>query len=189
MPPPLKKCLMDINLQYMYQFVDNTGQFRKWNDIINSNPDYQRLELYYLGMISAIPKSWKLILKQNCNSNTEYNIIDYENMIICKLGCITPQNITSRKIYLSLVEERFEPPTSLKQWGKIMKIDNDQWNSYFNSIYCTTIDRYSREIQLKIMHRYLPVNKLLFKWNLIDSARCSYCFLYTESLDHIFYEC
>ena len=48
-------------------------------------------------MISAIPKSWKLILKQNCNSNTEYNITDYENMIICKLGCITLQNITSRK--------------------------------------------------------------------------------------------
>ena len=70
-----------------------------------------------------------------------------------------------------------------------MKSDNDQWNSYFNLIYCTTIDRYSREIQLKIMHRYLPVNKLLFKWNLIDSPRCSYCFLYTESLDHIFYEC
>ena len=63
---------MDINLQYMYQFVDNTGQFRKWNDIINNNPDYQRLELYYLGMISAIPKSWKLVLKQNCNSITEY---------------------------------------------------------------------------------------------------------------------
>ena len=70
-----------------------------------------------------------------------------------------------------------------------MKIDNDQWNSYFNLIYCTTIDRYSREIQLKIMHRYLPVNKLLFKWYLIDSARCLYCFLYKESLDHIFYEC
>ena len=39
MPHPLKKCLMDNNLQYMYQFVDNTGQFRKWNDIINNNPD------------------------------------------------------------------------------------------------------------------------------------------------------
>ena len=48
MPHPLKKCLMDINLQYMYQFVDNTGQFRKWNDIIiNNNPDYQRLTLLF----------------------------------------------------------------------------------------------------------------------------------------------
>ena len=30
---------------------------------------------------------------------------------------------------------------------------------------------------------------MLYKWNIVDSPRCSYCFVEVESLTHIFCEC
>ena len=73
--------------------------------------------------------------------------------------------------------------------GQTTQIDTDNWDLYFSSIYYTTQEKYSREFQFKVIHRYLPVNSVLYKCKLVDSERCSYCFIHKETLDHLFHEC
>ena len=108
---------------------------------------------------------------------------------MCKLGTVDLRFITSKSVYLSLISEKFVQPTALKQWEQTTQIDTDNWDLYFSSIYYTTLEKYSREFQFKVIHRYLPVNSVLYKWKLVDSERCTYCFIHKETLDHLFYEC
>ena len=44
-------------------------------------------------------------------------------------------------------------------------------------------------MQFRILHRYIPTNKLLHKMGKIDNPRCLQCNLYIESIKHLFYEC
>ena len=57
------------------------------------------------------------------------------------------------------------------------------------NIYKTTTDQFSRAFQYKLMHDILPVNYKLYKWKILDSPRCSYCFIQNETIEHLFYQC
>lgn len=52
-----------------------------------------------------------------------------------------------------------------------------------------TKDMIIKELQFKILHRYLPTNSLLFKMKKIESQKCTFCNIYNESILHIFYDC
>ena len=58
-----------------------------------------------------------------------------------------------------------------------------------NLIYFVSIDSYTRYFQFKILHDYISVNEKLKKWQIIDSNRCSYCFIETETIYHLFVQC
>ena len=40
-----------------------------------------------------------------------------------------------------------------------------------------------------MLHNYLTVNEILYKWKIVESPRCSYCFLSNESVEHLFCHC
>ena len=46
-----------------------------------------------------------------------------------------------------------------------------------------------KNFQFKILHRIMPTNKLLYQMKIINYNCCSFCFMYTETLEHFFYEC
>ena len=46
-----------------------------------------------------------------------------------------------------------------------------------------------KEFQYKILNKYLPTNKLLYAMKKIDSPRCNFCFLYTQTISHMFNKC
>ena len=70
------------------------------------------------------------------------------------------------------------------------KYGNDfDWCGTCSNIYKTTIDNYIRAFQFKIVHNILPVNGKLYNWKVSNSDSCSYCFLETESLEHLFCHC
>ena len=50
-------------------------------------------------------------------------------------------------------------------------------------------DNKIKEFQFKILHQYIPTNKLLFKMRKIDNYKCSFCNLYCEDIYHLFYSC
>ena len=73
------------------------------------------------------------------------------------------------------------------QSQSILKIQTLQSKNIY--LILTTIERHLREFQFKIIHNYLPVNSKLFKYKLIPSDRCSYCFVSSETVKHIFCNC
>ena len=48
-------------------------------------------------------------------------------------------------------------------------------------------DNRIKEMQYKILHQYIPTNKLLCKMKKIDSVKCTFCSLYCEDIYHLFY--
>ena len=98
------------------------------------------------------------------------------------------QTLQSESIYLILCEQSNKlSHTSLgerilqeKAGGSIV------WNNVCKNIYKTTIEPHLREYQFKIIHTYLPVNSKLLKYKLITSDRCPYCFVSSETVEHLF---
>ncbi len=46
-----------------------------------------------------------------------------------------------------------------------------------------------RALQFKIMHRIVATNRLLFKIKISPYDLCSFCFTFSETIEHIFWEC
>ena len=63
------------------------------------------------------------------------------------------------------------------------------WSQIYVMPFQILYDNCIKEMQFKILHRNIPTNKLLYKMGKIDSPRCVQCYLYIESIEHLFYEC
>ena len=85
---------------------------------------------------------------------------------MCKLGTVDLRFITSKSVYLSLISEKYKI-IAFKQLEQTTQTDTHNWDLYFSSVYYTTVEKYSREFQFKVIHRYLPVNSVLYKWKLV----------------------
>ena len=68
-------------------------------------------------------------------------------------------------------------------------IETEEWHQIFELIQLLPIDNKSRELQYKIIMRFVPTNSLLYKMDKIESHRCTFCMLGKETIEHLFYEC
>lgn len=66
---------------------------------------------------------------------------------------------------------------------------NDNVNSLFIRAHQTSLDVRTRQFNFKILHGILYLNKLLWTWNIVDSPRCSYCYIQLETVQHLFLQC
>ena len=67
--------------------------------------------------------------------------------------------------------------------------DTGKWKQIYSLPHILKVDNKIEELQYKILHRYVATNKLLYKIGKRDSPRCNQCFLYPETIPHMFYEC
>ena len=94
--------------------------------------------------------------------------------------------ITTTK-FISLKESDFK---TKKRWNDVMgEMDHITWNNIYSLPHDILKCNKTRELQYKLLHRYIGTNKLLFKMKKHDSPRCSFCEIYSESIEHLFYNC
>ena len=58
---------------------------------------------------------------------------------------------------------------SSSEYKLMKKYPGLDWKSVCKAIYATCIDTYSRQLQFKIVHNFLTVNNLLYKWKLKET--------------------
>jgi hypothetical protein len=77
---------------------------------------------------------------------------------------------------------------SLSQWlnEDYKTID---WKAIFTKPHITARDVYAKYFQYRIIHNILPVNFKLYKWKLIDSAKCHFWHKEDETVYQLFAEC
>ncbi len=75
------------------------------------------------------------------------------------------------------------------KYNAMFGITEEQWESYYKLYMKLNVSNKAKENQYKIVHDYVATNKLLYKMNVRDSARCNFCNLYTQDTCHLFYEC
>jgi hypothetical protein len=65
---------------------------------------------------------------------------------------------------------------------------NIDYSVVFKNVFDKFIDKFSRDAMYNIIHEILPVNILMFKYNISKTYKCVYCHE-VETLRHLFFEC
>ena len=65
---------------------------------------------------------------------------------------------------------------------------NIDYSVVFKNVFDRFIDKFFRDVMYKIIHEILPVNILMFKYNISKTYKCVYCHE-VETLRHLFFEC
>ena len=68
-------------------------------------------------------------------------------------------------------------------------ISEIEWKHYFTLARSLSVNNFVKDLQYKLLYRFLGTNRLLYKMNKIASPNCSFCKMEQESIEHLFYEC
>lgn len=185
--PVYYEILNKMGINSVKNFYNEDGSTKQLTDYVNDqNEKYPMLYLYWMSVKYSLPVKWKHILniKEDFVNISDYNVHQH---VVTAEGITNINHIISRNVYSVFIKSLSEEPT-----GKIVldnKNVNISWKEACQLPYRTTIDTKSREFQFKIIHGYLATNSKLYKWKLLDSNRCSFCFICEETVTHIFCEC
>ena len=68
-------------------------------------------------------------------------------------------------------------------------VENEQWCDIFQLVHNAPVDNKIKELQYKIIMRFIPTNYLLYKMKKINSPNCTFCMLAQQTIEHLFYHC
>ena len=139
--------------------------------------------MLYLGILAAIPRMWKQILK-----NTHDEEYDYEY----KIDLLNRSKKLSQTIYWSLLETKFPVNLTLKTlWCTELgsKITEEEWWNLFSEFLTHIKPNKYRYFQFRILHKRLTTNIRHHYWNKEISDRCSFCKVSPETIVHLLYYC
>ena len=130
--------------------------------------------LLWRGLLSKV-ETYKINM-----SYTE--VIDSSNAVILPTGdIIDMQNTFCNELYGKTIKLRIVQPTAVSCYLDILPgLSSKEIESMFIvPRVCTSLrDNILKELQFKILHRYLPTNDLLFKMKKVNSRKCTFCNLY-----------
>ena len=143
----------------------------------------------WMQLIDAIPKKWKVILRNHPN-NSEGLVFKYSLYWQTESEFYTI-DISCKSMYDKLLAKIQTQPTSIKYWEEKFgsHLDEIHWKEIYLLPRSSTIESYTRAFQYKIINNALFLNKKLFKMGLIDSPTCSFCRLVDESPTQYFCQC
>ena len=139
--------------------------------------------LRFEAVIAAIPKQWfEIILNEGRNTN---------DLVPWYIKQIKADQKPGKRAYQQF--RNTIATTNIKseqKWQENLNIVTDEsfWADIYTSTKCTKETKL-RNFQYKLLTRILPTNKLLYTCKLKETQLCSLCGLYTETLEHLFYDC
>ena len=139
--------------------------------------------LRYNGIVQSIPKEWKKSILQNL-ANIEQNLT--EN---CISKLLKTKEVAKTYYRHFLHSCRKSEKKSEAKWESDIRIQEPSWTSIYEVPFQCTTDSRIQEFQFLINRRILWTNDLLKKANVIQNSRCSFCFDYTETIEHLLFEC
>ena len=109
----------DKNLNFIGQLFNDNGKIKPWEDIKIEFHLKDTKKIYWLQIIDALPKSWKdIILKDKGNAK---NLVIFDHHIVRKSGICSLNNLTSKDLYLILVDANTVKPTAQDNCENIFK--------------------------------------------------------------------
>ena len=97
---------------------------------------------------------------------------------------------SSNEMYRKLIRLKGEYPKSIQYYLKqFPNIEIENFETVFLIPRVCTKEMIVKEFQYKLLHRYLPTNVLLYKMKKVNSSKCSFCHMYSETIKHVSCEC
>ena len=174
----------------------------KIKDIINLNgkfKSYEEIRIQTFGqidqmnwnsIISAIPKEWKIKLKNTVDMAQLIELIKMDTIYIFRDK--KPKQIikiTSKYIYQILVAKKQMPPRAIDKWRDIFPfLENFEWKEIYELPYRIIKEPYLQSFQYKLLNRIINCRDKLLTWKISDSNKCIYC-EEIDTIEHHFFDC
>ena len=97
--------------------------------------------------------------------------------------------LKQKTIYCQLISNIVAIPTAKKRFNEAYPDANLDWKKLYQLHFKVTTDTRTRQFQYKILNRILYTNKALFKWSIVEIAKCAFCNIHEETVVHVFYNC
>ena len=161
------------------------GKKWKWDRIKQKGWEYSDF-LTLRSVIDAIPTDWKNKLNQDQYTT---NTISSVRTLTLNATPTILSKISSKMLYWEFISKKFVKPSSQRYLSKKLVLSDIQWERIYDRIYESTIDVNLRMFQDKILNNCLYLNQKLQSFKLVDSAKCSFCFNESETIEHLFVDC
>ena len=169
-------------LKYINDVLDNAGKVLSCNNL-NEKFNIDLSIMSYNSLYSAIPRSWKTIVKNTVRIEVDTSIMLSINN---KKKCI--EKITSKEIYWELVRKYGVKPKSCLKWESLYDLVEFDWDYIFSLPYKVSRETNIQSFQFQIIHRFFPCNAVLSKWYEDHDNKCAYCDA-EDTLEHYFFSC
>ena len=177
--------IYQAGFERIYDLFDEQGNIITYNRLpLNVRECFDALQ--WNSLITAIPKVWKRAIRQRIVYLEKNNFT-----IPIKIEGIKKDLITTnlKLIYNEMVLRKQDTSKAQRDNSINYNIDSKEYECIYQLAHQLKLKNKLKEFQYKILNKYLPTNKLLYAMKKIDSPRCNFCFLYTQTISHLFYEC
>lgn len=101
------------------------------------------------------------------------------------------RDMSSKQITQALVCHKNVISKAKQKYCEIFDImpDANIWSSIYRLPFIVCYDNKIKEMQYKLLHRFIATNRLLYKMGKLPTQRCTFCNLYNESIEHLFFNC
>ena len=145
--------------------------------------------LYYMGLIDAIPKEWKILLKNCYVPSVLINNQEDPHIEINKQQTNITQ-VKTKDLYIKIQSSKEQDPSCIKAWNERLDIhlNQDDWTYIFTLPKSTLCDTKLIELQFKILHRCYATNSIISKWDDTKYEFCKVC-KQKANIQHNFVTC
>ena len=144
-------------------------------------------QMQYNSILSAIPKTWKKLIKDKPTENFEKN---EEITVRVNDRVQSPSNLNCRDYYWHFVQKMKTRPRSYSKWEENYPHIDFNWENINSVPYICARETSLQSLQYRLIHRYLPCRYMLNIWYNNECAMCSLCNEdKLDTLEHFFVNC
>ena len=115
----------------------------------------------------------------------DMNIYPTHPCLNCYAEKIIVGNDLNKTIY-KILKQNNDIPSSQNKWVSLYENISIDWKYVYSFMFKCKKDTYSQWFQMRINHRILGTNALLFKMKIIDNPLCFFCNLSEETQAQLF---
>lgn len=171
----------EAGIRFLYNlWNESQQQFFTYPQLIQIYGVNSLTFLEYYGILSAIPRSWVAQLKETTQLVNTF-IYPFENFD-GKTTADTYNKIVACKNRLNPVKIKWQDKLSTPLFYDI-------YLDAFVQLYKLTPSTKIRDFQFRLLHRVIFTNHTLYRWGIVESPRCDFCEIESETIEHLFLTC
>lgn len=178
------KSWFDAGVHYIADLLNADGTFLTLDEFkktYNVTTNY----LVYQGVLNAVKQ---LLITYNITTNDI--VIPPRPTLPPTLKDITINKKGSKAMY-NILNNNTSMPTSQAKWLEKPSVtfNKEEWKQIYSLPFNITKDSKLQWFQIRILHRILGTNDLLYKIKYKDSPLCTFCKTENETIEHLFWGC
>ena len=138
-------------------------------------------------LIHSLPREWKEAISMH-NGSLENPLI-HDHHLLKKNQILALTKLNSNELYKIEIIIKYKKPTSQSYFEKIFKNSNLDWKEIYLLPRIATVDTAIRVFQYQLLNNVLFLNKMLYRFGILQDSLYSFCSLEEETPMHIFYSC